>query len=740
MPAASAARPAPGAATLVGVLSVLGLLSYPLPAAWLGVVGLLGLGAARWWCRGRPLPTSPFALPLGLYAAGAVVGLATAVRPEMAEIRFFGLLAALGAFYLVVDRIGSAGAGRRVVWVALAVVVLAAPLLLVLIAPFLRADRFPGPLAVLGGFIAGLIGPFEAVRDPFFEPIGVGQRYRFSSAGLGALATFGLSLALGPLLAGPSRRARLLGLLASGYFGLLLILSSNRMAMLTAALVPVALLALRYRWAFVSLLVGLLLVVGALALPRAAIGGQLALPPFLPRAATDLGPLHERLELWQNYLFLAEDFRFSGIGLGLRSVSEVYQQRFLPVDPGFNHAHNMFIQTYVEQGLLGLAGLLGLVGVGLVVGARALRRATDPATRMTAISASAAALTLILDGLTEVVALTTLGMVFLFATLALVLVAERLATGALRPRAARRPTLAPRARLAARGAAALLIALGLAWAPATALAGGEVGGLLVGPLQPLRGLAAQARLNLGALELASATIDENSRRGGRKGHLARAEHFLGQAAALDPGNLAVRRNLAELAIARSQLGDARRLLSEARALASPDDSRFSFQLGRLYRETGSLDLALAAWSRVDPDLGAWSCSSTDLQLILWAAELLEQQRWESAARVSRAAIRLEPAYALPYRLLAMALDAEDPAAARAALGQLAGTRPDLPWAAAELSRLHQRVGQSGEADAWNREALAAGRLVLSNTRLGRVRPCEEFIQAQPAVKRLAGDL
>ena len=51
--------------SLGGALAVLGLLSYPLPAAWLGLAALAALTAARWYSQGRPFPATPFNGPIG---------------------------------------------------------------------------------------------------------------------------------------------------------------------------------------------------------------------------------------------------------------------------------------------------------------------------------------------------------------------------------------------------------------------------------------------------------------------------------------------------------------------------------------------------------------------------------------------------------------------------------------------------------------------------------------------------
>lgn len=713
---------------IAALLGVLALLSYPLPTAWLGLLDLLALGGLRWWRLGRPFPPSPLTVPLGLYLAGAAVGLYATIRPDMAQVRLFGLIAAGAALGLVLDGVRSAHAAQRLVNALLLGLLLACLLVLVLVAPELRLDRLPGRLDWLPGLVDAITAATQPLRAATVDLEGVGQRYRFTTAGLGILATYGFGAALGPLLAGPDRRTRLLGGLAAGAFLAFMILPGNRTAILAAPLLPLVLLALGSRRGLVGVTVGGLLLAASVGL---AIGRGFS---PLPATATDLGPISERVEYWRNYLFLVGDFPLTGVGLGLRSVAETYQRRFLPVDPGFNHAHNMFLQSYLEQGLLGLLGLLGLVGVTLLAAARALRRARAPLTRQAALAGSGAVLALVLDGLTEIVPLTTVGMVLLFGAMGLTLVAERLAGR----EQAEGTTAAPRSTAATRrpvavGATILAGALGLALLPAAARAGDGDGPSdeRPAPLRPFLNAASAVALNLGALELNKALLEDGGGRAARQRHLDSADVFLSQAQQLDPNSLGAYRNRAQLAVARGATTDARRLLSETRARADENDSLLAFQVGRLYRETGSLDLAVSAWSRVEPLLGAWACSNPYMQELRWGVELFDATRYESAEKLARAALKAGPVERQPYRLLTNSLLAgSGEAAAIAALEELVRTEPTNFWPYWELARLHRLAGRGREADEWRARAEAARTAPAwldQQRRLAQPRNCREFL-------------
>jgi O-antigen ligase len=719
-------------AVVVALLGIAGLLSCPAPTAWLGLAALLLLAGLRWRRQGRPFPASPFSWPMGLYLAGALLGLAVTVRPETAQVRFFGLLAALASFALILDLARTAEAGRRLVLLALLALLAASPLLLLLVAPVLRVDRLPFPLSAVGQTIVALLAPFEPLRDSVLRDESVGQRYRLTTAGLGIFATYGLGLSFGPLLAGPTRSWRWGGGLSALWFGLLLLLPGNRTALLTALLVPLAVLAVNSRWARVAL--GGLVLVGLLTLlflaPRGPDSDD---EGVFPETATDLGPLRERRDYWHNYLYLTEDFRFSGVGLGVRSVADLYQRRFLPIDPGFNHAHSMILQSYLEQGLFGLAGILSLVGAALAVGVAALRRSRAGPGRLAAVSAAGAGLALLLDGMTEIVPLTTFGMLLLFGALALAGAMARLDSGQPAERsAAPLASGSPPRRLVGAGVVGLgaaLVTATLGLGPAGPVeAAGEQAGAAGVPL--VSRAAARLYLNLGALSLNQAILEDNPARGERERRLGEAEALLQRALELDAGTLGAYRNLAQAAIARSDPAEARRLLGQARRVASETDSDFSFQLGRLYRETGSVELAVAAWRRTDNNLSAYSCSQPYMQLLTWSAELFAAERFESAARVARAAVQTGPAEPEPYRLLRAALvaDGEREAAVRV-MEELTQRQPLVPWPYLELAGLYGATDPAA-GRLWERRGVEVRRSqswLSERRRLRQPRDCDQYL-------------
>ncbi len=366
----------------IAVVALVGLLTAPLPTAWIGLAAL----AAILLGRGRALVGAgaglPYWLSLAPYIAGALVGYAISIRPGAAEIRLFGILAGVAASTLVFLAATSPDGARRVAGVMLGITIVATPIMFLVVTPFLLPlDRLPSGLI-------GWAGALEPIRQLILDQDDVLQRYRLRASGLGTLSAFGVGLTLGPLMTAQTRKTRVLASLVLLYFGVFLLLAGNRGAMLSAAVATVLLFAGRMRWLLVggvATALGVLLIMSGLALAGSGPGHHFL--GVLSSPITDLGSIQRRVEFWDNLFFLLGDFRFTGVGLGVRSVQEIYETYFIPIDPRFSHSHNIFLQTYLEQGPLGLIGLVGLVLIGLVSAWRTLSRINYPDARSAIVSA-----------------------------------------------------------------------------------------------------------------------------------------------------------------------------------------------------------------------------------------------------------------------------------------------------------------------------------------------------------------
>jgi O-antigen ligase len=298
----------------------------------------------------RPWRATPFDVALGLFVVSALAGLLATVDPPGSEIRLTGLAAALTLFAWAREHASTPRAVQVGAMGVLALTVLGAILLIHVAAPFLRLDRVP-PLAAL----ANLLEPLGLYRVLVADAAAL-QRFRLYASGVGAVAAVGLSTTAGLALTAPSRRQRLPLAIVGLFFGALLYASDNRGSMIAAAL---TLGCLVVWWRPRLLPVAALVVFGTLDL--IALG--------LAQRGFNLRTVVERLDFWQKGLLLAAETPFTGVGLGVESVQTVYRAVFQPAYPPFSHAHNVFVQALLEQGILGVVSLVLLSVALLRIGA-----------------------------------------------------------------------------------------------------------------------------------------------------------------------------------------------------------------------------------------------------------------------------------------------------------------------------------------------------------------------------------
>lgn len=610
------------------------------PALLLGVLPLIG----RWVACGRPWPATPFDAGVALIVAGTAIGFLVALAAGDAAVRLTGVAAALILFAWLRRHLESPSAALRSVAGLLILVGAASALLLHFAQPFLDVARVP-PLAAL----AGLLEPLALYRWPVADPAAL-QRFRFYPSGVGALAAVGGAMSAGLLLTVRSPVGRLAAGGALAWFASLLYLADNRGSILAAAL-TLGLLVVRWqprlRW------LAALLVFGTL--DAIALG--------LVQRGLSLRTVVERAEFWRNGLLLAAETPLTGVGLGIESVQRVYRAAFQPAQPAFNHAHNVGVQALLEQGLPGLIGIVLLaVALGRVAGrpalppaaARALKEPVEdagpaprsaaagtdrddrPVSSVTAAASAVAderrrraagfaawggAVALLLCGLTEIAALTTLGGALLFAllgALSATLPANGPATSpATGPARASRWPWAARVggrlgrvgRFAADRRRLVGMAIVLSLALATVIVGGRT--VFASPL-----------LNLGTTLLYRATLADDLGRSERATSAAWSTSALRAAVAVDPDSTAGRRNLALVLAAAGDRRAARAEADAARRVADPGDRAALYGVGRAYA-------AVEAW---DPAIDAWLAAEAGPQLLRVGRELAGGERWPAAIR------------------------------------------------------------------------------------------------------------
>jgi tetratricopeptide (TPR) repeat protein len=149
-----------------------------------------------------------------------------------------------------------------------------------------------------------------------------------------------------------------------------------------AAVLGYGLLLAFSRGALVALALTLLLALVTVILPRRAAlallvlaAGTAALLLFVPVTSGVFAWTLSRYDLYRNSLYLAQDYAFTGIGLG-ESFALVYSRYGLLIQvPFLEHPHNLPLAVWMSQGLLGLAALAGLVVTFYLFVGKVIRRA-----------------------------------------------------------------------------------------------------------------------------------------------------------------------------------------------------------------------------------------------------------------------------------------------------------------------------------------------------------------------------
>ena len=350
---------------------------FPRPGVILALLLLLLPFGLRWAATRRlsvPTPLTPFllllllALPLALWV--------TPLFWEAAWPKLTGLLWAVAVYFEVVNWAAARpGATRPVAVLTLLYLALGVAFGGVGLLGLSSSDKLPllGAVATrLPNLLGGLAG------EGFHANQVAGTLLLF--APLAVALTLGLLFFPRPGSDGarwhpagrwPARRGLLLGLLGLVALFLLgtLLLTQSRGGLLGLALALGVLLLLMGRRGWLLLGVGLALgVVGLLLAGPGRVADSLL---YANNSSLLYGPLGLRLQIWQRGWQALADFPFTGVGLGSFRylLAEFYPLPDLK-GAGVNvvdlaHAHNLFLQTALDLGWLGLAAFALLWGVAV---------------------------------------------------------------------------------------------------------------------------------------------------------------------------------------------------------------------------------------------------------------------------------------------------------------------------------------------------------------------------------------
>ncbi len=590
----------------LGAAAVAALFAYPHPFVPLALVALgvsVGLRVLP-SSLARPRAGSPAGAGagvldagFGLFVVGTVIGLAVSHHREAALLRGTGVLAAVATFYLLLSNLSSQRSVQRGTILVLTGVVIGIGVVLGLLRGELPDSAVARPLGPL-------LRVFQVFPGIDGDTLDVNTRFAVHHYGLAHLLLVCGAFAAAAFVLGTSRRAHLGG--GAALLGViwLLLVTQARGAILALALVACIISALRTRWAWAML-------------PLAAAGFYGLLARGTISRTIESEWLTQRLGYWTSTLGLLGDLPFSGSGLGMRTFAEVFAwYHGLPDPYQVSHTHNIYLQAYAEQGLLGVAGLgLVLVG-GVVIGLRGAYRAHGP-TRWAAGGAAGAVLGSAIYGLTDQVVSTNLGLGLLAALLALVVAADRLSTSGVQASHAEPLHAGLRAHSRSRweGLAMRVTATLLLLAAIVGLGPRWVSGVL---------------LNVGSSDLLAATLYRARDVEARAASLARADWALNGALSWNPENVMARRNLGWTRLLRNDVTGAHALL--AVSYGSPLTVFERAQVARLARGAGMIELAINLLRDGDDVVRLREVASQ-----MWAA-----RRWADAGLAYAALTELQP--------------------------------------------------------------------------------------------------
>ncbi len=297
------------------------------------------------------LHKSPVDIPLLLLVLLAALSLLITADPELTFAAVMRLWAGVATFLLLFSFVH----GRRlVIWFGWGFV--AFGILLALAAPFLvqwPAHKIPLiPTSIYNIFpsiTADVVHPNTAATMLLlFMPLGTAVTLRLYEHHRHKL--WALLLALGTVL-----------------MGTIFLLTQSRAGYVTAAVTILIVLWLM-RWRKLFGLAMLVTLAGAGMLYSFSTADVVS-----DQIATTVNPatFEFRLQVWQQALWMIQDFPFTGVGLdAFNAVAE----RLYPF-PQFENlgAHNLYLHIAAEMGLIALIAYLAIVGVGLWIGFRHMR-------------------------------------------------------------------------------------------------------------------------------------------------------------------------------------------------------------------------------------------------------------------------------------------------------------------------------------------------------------------------------
>jgi len=309
----------------------------------------------------------------------------------------------------------------------------------------------------------------------------------------------------------------------------------------------------------------------------------------------------DRIAVYRGSWYLIQDFPFTGIGLG-NTFAMMYSRYALLIQvPFLTYSHNLFLQVWLNQGLLGIIAFAWLIAAFFGFIWRVGRRSNGLFQ-----GAWLGVAVILLHGLSDARQYAdgwTLPPLFALMGLAM----------AARPKSAK--AQAPKRSLV--------------WKAGGATVAGILAITLALARQPL---AAKAYANAGALSQARSELSENLSDEQRNTWLKRAASYYNHAIALDQSNRTANQRLGVLAMEAQQMDNAVAYL-EAAYQANPTNTTTHKALGLAYTWTGRLDQAERLLADA-PDIVE--------ELNVWGGWWIRQGKSEWATNAYRVSLLLKP--------------------------------------------------------------------------------------------------
>lgn len=165
---------------------------------------------------------------------------------------------------------------------------------------------------------------------------------------------------------------------AIGWMGLALLASQSRGSWVAIVMVGMAWLAWNFRAVRWGLLGGMALLVFFLGLVLVRHDWHfLEQVPVLNETLVPLFMRPDRMEVYRGSISLLQDVPFTGIGLG-GQFAMIYSRFVLLIQvPFLTYSHNLFLETWLETGILGIGAFLWMIAVVIWVAFPALKARKD---------------------------------------------------------------------------------------------------------------------------------------------------------------------------------------------------------------------------------------------------------------------------------------------------------------------------------------------------------------------------